>query len=370
MKKLYIFIIAVIPALWSTAQINITLADLPRAGYTYFTATDTTCNILLGSPSASSQHWDFTTLTPDYSSSPSFDLTANTAYAAAFAASNIHTFGPAALFGGFFGTAPVNLVGMSTGNMFWKTDSSGYWIVGFRAETGVFSNTNVFENPMELLIGTPCTYSNAFNNNSRWELPVSNSHPADADTFYVNTNSKTLVADAFGSLTTPFSNYPNILRIHETLVRVDSSYLKLAGVTIFSIELYRDTSNNYIYLANGINYPAAKVHADKYNVVQSAEYYLGYLPYIGIDENPITKDEHSSVFPNPTNGKFQLAVSGMNIRSVAVYDILGKNIFTSTDFDAVTTPNIDLSFASKGIYFVRFLTDDATKFRTEKIVIE
>ena len=328
-KTLLFFVIAFISTEWSSAQINITSADLPQAGYTYFTYTDTTPAISLGTPGASFQTWNFNSLTADYPSFPTFGLTSSTPYASAFSASNIYTYGPAAMFGGIYGGAPVGSQGMSKGHMFWSTGTTGYRIVGFRSDSGAYAGINVFENPQELLIGTPCSYNTSFNNTARWELPVSNVNPSDPDTFYVNYVTKTLVADAWGSLTTPYSTFDSVLRIHEHLVKIDSIYYKQGTTVLYSMELMRGTSNNYLYLANGINYPAARVHADQNNSVISVEYYHGFLlnsinDYSGYSAREI------SVFPNPFSLETRVKITNNSaILMLRIFDAVGNEVSPS-----------------------------------------
>ena len=149
------------------SQITITGANLPQSGFTYFTSTDTTPAISLGTPSSNSQAWNFSSLLTDYPSVPTYGSTSWTPYAAAFPTSNIYTYGPAALYSSLFGGAPVSSQGMNNGYMFWKSDNTGFWAVGFRADSGTYAGINVNYNPGELLIGVPCTYGNSFNNTGR-----------------------------------------------------------------------------------------------------------------------------------------------------------------------------------------------------------
>ncbi len=74
------------------------------------------------------------------------------------------------------------------------------------------------------------------------------------------------------------------------------------------------------------------------------------------------------IFPNPSNGKFQLTVSGLsfeNKSTVEIYNIQGEIIYHST----ITNSNseIDLSKEAKGIYFVKIL--DGKTILTKKIVM-
>lgn len=306
-------------------QITITSGDLPQIGETYLISTDTLSPVNLGTPGSGFQSWNFSTLSESYPSFPTYNATSLTPHATAFSNSNLYTYGPAALFSSLYGGAPVDSQGMNNGYMFWKTDVTGFWIVGFRADSGAYANENVFENPMELLIGTPATYGSTFNNTGRWELPF-NYNPVDVDTFYVNRVTKTLSGDAWGSLTLPAATYPAVLRIHEYIIKTDSAYAKMGATPVYSLELTRDTLNNYIYMANSIHYPVCIVHADKNNVIKSVEYYNSTIQSVS-ESLPET---NAKVFPNPASTLFKIEIPKEFLNSntkLSIFDVMGKQFF-------------------------------------------
>lgn len=329
-----------------SAQITITSADLPQAQYTYVTATDTTPTINNGAPFSSAQAWNFSSLMSDYPSVPTYGITSWTAYASAFPASNIYTYGPAAMYSSLAGGSPVNSQGMNKGYMFWKTDATGFWTVGFRADSGSYSNTNVTLNPFELLIGTPCTYGSAFNNTSRWEFPM-NIIPTDVDTYYVSRTVKTLTCDAWGSLTTPTGNFPSVIRVHEYLIKVDSVYAKMGSVVVTSLEILRDTLNNYMYLANGIGYPVSIVHADVNNTVTSVEYYTG--TWMSTEQTP--GPQQAGLFPNPASNSVTLLLPETSNYTIHINDMTGRTVLTqaSAGMDCI---KIDVAELPEGVYIV------------------
>lgn len=346
MKTLFSTVLLLFVVNTINAQITITSSDLPQAGETYVMSTDTTPIINIGSASPNFQSWDFSSLTQQYQNVPTFGLTSATPYASSFSASNIYTYGPAALFGSFAGGAPVSSQGMNIGYMFWKTDATGYWIVGFRADSGAYSNVNVFENPRELLIGTPATYGTNFTNSGRWEFPM-NLIPMDVDTYYVSNVYKTLNADAWGSLTTPTSIF-NVLRIHEHVIKVDSIYAKLGVVQLGAYEVIRDTINKYIFMANGINYPICIVHADKNNVLKKVEYYN--FTYLNTKEH--FAENTTKAFPNPFTDKCTIELGKEFLKgniSFSVYDYTGKELLKETVSSTKIT--LDAQTFNSGIHY-------------------
>lgn len=366
MKKYFLILIFILSFNFIRGQITITSSDLPQIGETYLISTDTTPSILLGTPSASSQVWNFSSLTQDYPSFPTYGATALTPHAAAFSMSNLYTYGPAALYGSFYGSAPVGTQGMNKGYMFWKTDVSGFWVVGFRADSGTYANTNVFENPMELLIGTPATYASSFNNIGRWVLPM-NLNPLDVDTFYVNRVTKTLTTDAWGSITTPTGIFPNVIRIHEYEIKVDSVYSKIGATTVFSMELLRDTLNNYIYMANGVHYPVCIVRADKNKVVKTVEYYNA--TFLDINEN--LSELSATAFPNPFSTNCTIVIPqefSNHDATLSLFDISGRSVFNcSLKSNSII---IDSENYKEGIYFYLIQNSTGEKIKGKLLIVK
>ena len=258
---------------FATAQtpITITGSDLPSAGKSFVLANDTSPNITLGMPGSSQQAWDFTMLANHYFKAAVYDSTVITGYQSEFPTSNIYTFGPAEFFGVLYGGAPV--YAGQDGYSFWRSDTTGLRVIGFQAIEGAFANCPVHTNPPELLIGAPTTYGTSFTDTSRWQLFIGDV-PADIDSTWITRRHKTLVCDAWGSLSTPFGSFTDVIRIRETVTHIDSIIATLNSLTIFKLELRRETSNNYMYMANGIGYPLATVHADANNNIQSVEYVI------------------------------------------------------------------------------------------------
>jgi hypothetical protein len=75
-----------------------------------------------------------------------------------------------------------------------------------------------------------------------------------------------------------------------------------------------------------------------------------------------------SVFPNPSNGRFQILSLNVSIQNVEIYDVLGKSIYSNSKFNLLHSNEIDLSSVQKGIYFVK--VSDGIISYMNKIVIK
>jgi len=66
-----------------------------------------------------------------------------------------------------------------------------------------------------------------------------------------------------------------------------------------------------------------------------------------------------TVYPNPSNGIFNIALGNIQPSAIAVYDVTGKIIWSKAALQNTTTEtSIDLSNAQTGIYFVKITADN------------
>lgn len=84
----------------------------------------------------------------------------------------------------------------------------------------------------------------------------------------------------------------------------------------------------------------------------------------GIDEE--NNQEDVSLYPNPSNGRFQLEVDTIKDKFFEIRDILGQKILKSKIREQIT--EIDLTAQPKGIYFIR-IDDTAGHSETKKLII-
>jgi hypothetical protein len=120
---------------------------------------------------------------------------------------------------------------------------------------------------------------------------------------------------------------------------------------------------NYIWLKNFSTYDSTGHINDMYiDHVVVAKSYIGpiYTNPIGIINNTQNTSGNILIFPDMVNGKIKIETGSENIKSIKIYDVLGKlmgEYFTN-----------DISFSSfpKGIYFVSVLTNKT--LHTKKIL--
>ena len=68
-----------------------------------------------------------------------------------------------------------------------------------------------------------------------------------------------------------------------------------------------------------------------------------------------------AIYPNPSNGIFNIGFGNLSPNKIEVYDISGKLILQKNSLEVTNNQtNIDLSNTSTGVYFVKISTDNNT----------
>jgi plastocyanin len=87
--------------------------------------------------------------------------------------------------------------------------------------------------------------------------------------------------------------------------------------------------------------------------------------------NDISSKTDVSIFPNPSNGVFQLEINSSQSSQnyeLSVYDISGATVLTTLLSNDKNKHSIDLSEFPKGIYFIRVYNE--AEFFTKRIVVK
>jgi hypothetical protein len=81
---------------------------------------------------------------------------------------------------------------------------------------------------------------------------------------------------------------------------------------------------------------------------------------VGIDE--VSENPQINVYPNPSNGIFNLELT--NVNTIKVLNTLGAVVLSQKVDPAKTTSTIDLTNFANGIYFIAVTTDKGTSNKT------
>lgn len=356
MKKLSIFFSLFIIGMLLNAQIIITSTSLPQPGDTFALKYMNNPVINIGTPLPTSQTWDFTMLENDSMKYATYGITANLPFASEYPQSNLYTWGPSVMYGG----PGTPLPGVGWGWMLFRTDVNGMDVIGYRQGNPPDVLSSIQTPPLKLM-KTPCGYDTTFSQNSQWEISF-NANPSNVDTTYISYVSKNIVCDAWGTLSTPIEQNIEVIRIHEYQISVDSVFGKMNGITVYKMELKRDTANNYLFYTPTKRHPIVTVWCRPNGDIYAAEYLFYSRLYNSIDESNL--NDIKKIFPNPAINNFTIETFGSSVLNLEAYSLDGKQIYNGK---IPQNGIINCESWNEGIYFL--IIRDNNNVRTEKIII-
>jgi hypothetical protein len=106
------------------------------------------------------------------------------------------------------------------------------------------------------------------------------------------------------------------------------------------------------------------------NVPQIRLYTYGYPPNALSPVRPATITRESfAIAPNPTNGNITIKGPFRELKSVSIYDVLGRRVQDlNLDHALQTSVNVEIGELPTGSYFLRFIRREGTEIVPLKIV--
>lgn len=147
--------------------------------------------------------------------------------------------------------------------------------------------------------------------------------------------------DAYGTLTTPFGTYTNVLRIAHAS-GTETNYLYYSLSPVITILMGYDVDNSTQAISGGYFYNPENTSA-------------------GINENQT--ENLMSVLPNPSVGKIEILWTGSKVATLQICNVLGEEIIAQ-QIDS----KLSLSITTPGVYFANI--KDGNTVYTQKIIIE
>lgn len=348
MKKNLLFASLVISALSVNSQIIINTGDMPVAGQTFYTVSDT--NVTSYGNAGTNQTWNFAAWGDHKRDTSAF-------------------YTPASLPGfSFFPTATM-VTGDSSGAVFMKNSSSSLDILGFYADFGMGASPIEFT-PSQKFLSFPSTYLTSYNGVSKYNLQFYigdfgiDSMKIKANIIYSSS------IDAWGAITTPTDVNVNSLRQKFTEYRYDTTYMQPTGQPWMMQPPSQgypnpsiDTTITYRWFSNTKKWPLAEIITDGNNMVTNASYLLS--TQVGVKEQSKT-NSNVSVFPNPATDKIN--ITGIEEESfLVIFDVNGKLIENSR----LTKNNTSIytSDFENGIYFYQITSFSGKTIGKGKFIV-
>lgn len=354
MKKLLLTTSAVLfAALITTAQITVTTADIASPTKVIYQANDTMPTVSEGSFGIS-QTWNMSALNTHTTDTMTF-ISYAWAPNSNFSSSNL-----------------VAKQGWQNAYVYLTNASSGLTVEGSSGtqDFGVGPVViNQINSPSEILMNFPGTYLTTFTNNHMTTTPAFYFGVDPGIGFVIDSVrqhsevKKTVLVDAWGSLTTPLGTY-NVLRAEETIVRYDTTDAYLFGTWNDAIITSADSTTGYSWWANGVGFPLVSIKLDSMSNIKQTQW-LQALPAVGISEQ--TNATTVNVYPNPAQNQVNFTVEANKIGAIQVLDITGRMI----DYIVVSNDNvaINTSLFANGVYSYALVGKDNVILNRGKFTI-
>jgi len=175
----------------------------------------------------------------------------------------------------------------------------------------------------------------------------------------------TVTADAWGSITTPETNFNNVLRVKAETNTVDSVWLG----SVF-IMARTSSSTDYSWYTGDDGYPVFTITISQNDQASDTSgSYKTSAQSVGETANNLS---NIRVYPNPASSILYVSIPLENEAdlNISLLDLTGKEIIRKEhDFSVQRNPvTLDLNDLSPGMYFLR--VNDGQHSFTKKIIVE
>ena len=247
----------------------------------------------------------------------------------------------------------------------WRCQTGIFWVIGTQISTDATESDNInvirFDNGNELdnnVLGQCVSYYNGCSNGSTFNWFVSELDIVFDDTTNWNFSSAT---NSTGINEYDFES----VALHELGHGHQLSHVNdtndVMNYAISNSEEQRVLGTSNITAASVVQ--ARSISA----MVCSQPLMLTHPCSLGIDEEEL--DASISIFPNPSRGEFNISnTSLINLDKVVIYDVRGRLMSEYDMKNSARVKTINLSSVSKGVYFVKILSERAEI--TKKILIQ
>jgi hypothetical protein len=220
---------------------------------------------------------------------------------------------------------------------FFKLNSSVFSL------TGRSSNVNgvptcVRNIPVDTIYTFPLEYGDTIISSSAYNINV----PTIG--YYGQTLHRHSVADAWGSVTTPFGTF-EALRIKSTLQFTDSIYYESMGFGM----MFPHTETHYTWLSTDYRFPVFVVEEKGVNFGGTIAFWADSLDQTNISNH--IADTYLQVFPNPASDfVFVSFPENQTVEEIIIYDFSGREILRS--IPEPTNGYVSLDGIPAGLYIL------------------
>ncbi len=349
MKKVSLIVVTSVLFLSKTqAQITITQSDMPSANDT-IRYSNATLNSITFTPSqtGSNYNWNFSSLASNSQDVLQYKSSFNTSYFFYF----------------------VNKIGLKT------ADSIGVSTIQLKNVYSFYTKSaTVFKNEGQGYSYNNIPLANSYiDDDEIYQFPLQYGDH-DSSTYYFDYNlsayttyidyaqngSRVNDVDGWGSITTPFATYSNVLRIKTTIYSHDT-------ITVLGFPLITNRkTKEYKWLSKTEKIPVLEISG----TLVGANYTVNSIKYrnnvpITSGINELNKEAIAiNLFPNPFENNLSIQ-SSVNEVKYKIYDVLGVEKLTGT---IQSNETINTEQLKNGIYFIAVYTNSNQYVKTHKLI--
>lgn len=197
-----------------------------------------------------------------------------------------------------------------------------------------------------------------------------------------NNGTVTTTMDAYGSITTPFSSYSDVIRIKTEQTTRDSSIVAEGSYTISEI-----TTINYVWVKDNLNGSIASYVVSSgmsTTIIQDLDPIVSPIPETisfswseyeepsSVKESGLTDIKILSSFPNPTTDQISLRIYGgySKVVTIVLFDELGQQVYQTKKnlYAGENVMTLDLQSIPSGHYVMQLKDDVDNGFQSLQVV--
>ncbi|MCB0517601.1 MAG: T9SS type A sorting domain-containing protein [Lewinellaceae bacterium] len=332
MKKIFQLLpVFILSALAASAQITINAGDIEPLGITASQTKDLTPDANIAPGGTGLQTWDFSNLKDEDENVFTFLDPANTPHASLFPAANL-----AAMVGDTF------LYFSKTNDRLEAVGSYGTF-----SYSGFQITAKIEFNPGQSILRFPANLNDTYNETTRQKIQVQNFLPgAPYDSLRLVTQTqRSVVIDAFGTMTTPLGAYET-LRFKETEISRDSAFASQGSIWSLLNAGGPDTIINYNWWTNENNlaFPLVQVKND----LSKDEITALWLKDFVNATHDLLPPLSISLYPNPAVRTMRLQLEEAMDGQLEIYDFNGRQVKRLTI--SGTSQEVDMGSCPAGSY--------------------
>lgn len=360
MKKTLLLIISIILVYSVSSQISYDNSDMPTPGDTFRTSTALTVGTIDFTLTGNNYIWNFSNLTPISQNLDTFVAVSSTPFVYQYYFNNqlVYPNYKATVASSEDDIESIPGFTISKVYNFYKNSSATHQLVGIG---GVFSGIPF---PVQFS-GVDVIYKFPITPTSIPDSCISSYDVTVPNIAYVSQiKHRKNIVDGWGSLTTPYGTFPNVIRIKSIIHQKDSFYLDSIGLPIPAIET---DIIEYKWLAKNYGIPVLQINATM-GVASNITYFDVYRNLLSIGESDLQKS-NLTVSPNPTTNNIKITYNCKSNHKIVLelIDINGKIILQKSYYSGVND-ELNLIGFKKGIYLIRLINNEVILHR--KIIVQ